>query len=110
MGFLAYNASPFMQPATHNRSRHLEEKRWKLTLKSSVSAKGCSSNQVHTTEDAFTKESEIRNTDYYNGNFYCGNDIEPGTRMTSQGGNFIIIISADDEMEGKGLRAKIRFV
>ncbi|GIY98071.1 hypothetical protein CEXT_307031 [Caerostris extrusa] len=47
---------------------------------------------------------EIRNTDYYNGNFYCGNDIEPGTRMTSQGGNFIIIISADDEMEGKGLK------
>ncbi|KAF8767874.1 Zinc metalloproteinase nas-29 like protein [Argiope bruennichi] len=53
---------------------------------------------------------EIRNTDYYNGNFYCGTDIEPGTKMRSKGGTFIIIITADDEMEGKGLRAKITFV
>ncbi|GFT24728.1 transposon Tf2-9 polyprotein [Trichonephila clavipes] len=53
---------------------------------------------------------EIRNVDYYSGIFYCGTDIEPGTKMTSKGGTFIILISADDEMEGKGLRAKIRFV
>ncbi|XP_035218194.1 blastula protease 10-like [Stegodyphus dumicola] len=53
---------------------------------------------------------EIRNTDYYSGTFYCGTDIEPGTKMTSKGGTFIILITADDEMEGKGLRARVRFV
>lgn len=43
-------------------------------------------------------------------NSYCGTDINPGTKMTSKGGTLIILVSADDEMEGKGLRAHVRFV
>lgn len=53
---------------------------------------------------------EIRTNDRYSGEFYCGTDIMPGTRMISRGGNFIIIVKAAENPEGKGMRAHIKFV
>ncbi|CAG2107198.1 unnamed protein product, partial [Medioppia subpectinata] len=54
---------------------------------------------------------EIRNLDdIYNGNIYCGEQIEPQTVMTSTQRDFIIIIIADDQMRGRGLKANVKFI
>lgn len=43
-------------------------------------------------------------------NSYCGQQIKPGASMTSTKENFLIIIVADDQMIGTGLKAHIRFI
>lgn len=43
-------------------------------------------------------------------NSYCGQHIKPGASMTSTKENFLIIIVADDQMIGTGLKARIRFI
>lgn len=52
---------------------------------------------------------EIRLTDAYHGEHFCGTDIAPGTTMMSTRNRAIIMIMADEKMIGKGLRANITF-
>jgi hypothetical protein len=41
---------------------------------------------------------------------YCGEQIEAGTVMKSVKRDFIILIIADDQMKGRGLKARVKFI
>lgn len=56
-----------------------------------------------------TVEIRLRNSNIYDGDTYCGNDIAPGTVLRSDGPRAVIIITANDKMIGQGLSARIKF-
>ncbi|KAG8184405.1 hypothetical protein JTE90_004577 [Oedothorax gibbosus] len=53
---------------------------------------------------------EIRTSNKDEGQFYCGEDISPGTAMTSTTNHLLILIRADTKGQGRGLKARIKFV
>ena len=57
-----------------------------------------------------TVEIRLRNSNIYDGDTYCGTDIAPGTVMRSNGPRAVIIITANDKMVGRGLRAEVKFL
>lgn len=56
-----------------------------------------------------TVEVRLKNANIYDGDAYCGTDLAPGTLLRSDGSRAVIIITANDKMVGRGLRAKVKF-
>ncbi|XP_054712842.1 blastula protease 10-like [Uloborus diversus] len=56
------------------------------------------------------EQIEIRTRNMDEGDFYCGEDISPGTTLVSNSNFFLILFRADTKAEGRGLKASIKFI
>lgn len=57
-----------------------------------------------------TIEIRLKNSNIYDGDTYCGDDLSPGTLLQADGSRAVIVITANDKMMGSGMSANIRFI
>lgn len=58
----------------------------------------------------FNETVEIRANTEFSGEIFCGTDLKPGTKIISRNGKVILIVIANDEKLGKGLKASVKFI
>lgn len=57
-----------------------------------------------------TVEIRLKNGNIYDGDTYCGTDLNPGTVLQADGPRAVVVITANDKMMGSGMSATVRFV